>query len=137
MDLAGVDVEEEAAGGREDAVGFEKAGVEKGGEVVEGIGVACGPGGEVGGDAFGAVAVAAEAGAVAEGIADGAELRTVLAASGVERRVDVDEGNGGGREGLEDVEVVAMEDTAGHGEAGDVAGSLYHLRSVPLRHLRK
>ena len=63
VDLAVVDVEEERAGGGEDAVSFDHAGAEEAEEVVEGVAVAGGAG--VLGDDFGAVAAAAEAYAVA------------------------------------------------------------------------
>ena len=42
VDFAGVEVEEERAGGGEDAVGFDEARAEEGEVVVEGVGVAGG-----------------------------------------------------------------------------------------------
>ena len=117
--LARVDVEEEAAGGGEDAVGLDHAGMEVGDEVVEGVIVA---GRQVAGGArdlardgwFGAVAMASEAGAVALRVADGADASAMLAAPGVEGRVDVDERDGAAGERLEDGEVVPVHDLIDH-----------------------
>ena len=69
VDFAWVDMEEEGAGGGEDAVGFLESGADKAEEIVEGVGVA---GEGVGGD-FCAVACSSEAGAVACLVADGLE----------------------------------------------------------------
>ena len=111
VDFAGVDVEEEAAGGGEDAVGFDEVRAEEGEIVAEGIGVTGGGGHE----ALGAVAMAAEADAIAGGVADGAHLRPELAFAGVEGWVDVDERDGGGGEAAEDVEAVGLHDAVGGG----------------------
>ncbi len=62
VDFAVVDVEEKRAGGGEDAMGFDHAWAEEAEKVVEGVSVA-GCGGVV--DDVGAIASAAEAGAVA------------------------------------------------------------------------
>jgi hypothetical protein len=88
VDLARVDVDEERAGGGQDADGFGEAGAQEAEVVVEGVGVGGGGGW---GEHFGAVAVAAEADAVAFGVADGLEAGALLRRAGVEGRVDVDE----------------------------------------------
>ena len=109
VDFARVDVEEERAGGGEDAVGFGEAGAEEAEVVVEGVGVAGGVGG-----ALGAIAVAAEAGAVAGVVADGLEAGAGLGGAGVEGWVDVDELDAGVREGAQGGEVFGVEDAV-HG----------------------
>jgi len=93
VDLAVVDVEEERAGGGEDAVGFDHAGAEEAEEVVEGVSVT-GCSGMV--DDVGAVAPAAEADAVAGLVADGLDLLSALPFACVEGRIDVDEFDGPG-----------------------------------------
>ncbi len=112
VDLAGVDVEEEAAGGGEQAVGLEEAGAEEAEVVGEEVGVAVGGGGS---DGLGAVAMAAEAGAIAGGVADGLDAGAGLAAAGVEGRIDVDEVDGGRFHAAEEREVVALEDLVQRG----------------------
>ena len=109
VDFAGVDVEEERAGGGEDAVGFDEAGAEEAEVVVEGVGVV-----GAAGLRLGAVAVAAEAGAVAGIVADGLHAGALLGGAGVEGRVDVDELDAGVGEGAEGGEVFAVEDAV-HG----------------------
>jgi len=87
VNLARVYMEEEGTRGSEDAVGFFEAWAEEGEVVVEGVGV----GGVWGKGFFSAVAVSAEAGAVAGVVADGFEVGTGLGCAGVEGWVDVDE----------------------------------------------
>ena len=130
VDFAGVDVKEEAAGGGEDAVGFSQAGAQEAEIVSEAVGVACGCGCE----AVGAVALAAEADAVAGGVADGAHPRPELPFAGVEGRVDVDEGDGGGGETAEDVEAVRLDDAVAGGldraRRGVLGGALVERRGL-------
>jgi hypothetical protein len=86
VDFAVVDVEEEGAGGGEDAVSFNHSGAQETDEVVELVGVA----GGLSGEDLGAVAFAAESGAIAGVVADGFHLLPGLAAAGIEGRVYVD-----------------------------------------------
>lgn len=67
---------------------------------------------------FGAVAVAAEAGAVACLVADGPEAWAGLVATGVEGWVDVDKFGGGGLHAAEEIEIVAVEDAVRDHEVG-------------------
>ena len=89
VDFAVVDVEEEGAGGCEDAVGFDEAGAEKAEEVVEAIAVTFAS--VLLSEDFGAVATATESYAVACVVADGLDLLAALAFAGVEGGIDVDQ----------------------------------------------
>ncbi len=104
MRLATVDVEEQRAVGREDAPRF----CESRREESQVIGEIVRPGGAP--EDLGAVAPPLEAGAVAALIARGAQARALLLATGVERRVDVDEARAGVRERAQHLEVVAADD---------------------------
>ena len=108
VDFARVDVQEEGAGGGEDAVGFDHARAEEADVVVEDVGVD-GRGGEL----FGAVAIAAEAGAVALRIANRPDAGALLRDAGVEGRVDVDELDAGVGERAQGGEVVVLKDAEG------------------------
>ena len=86
MHLAEVDVQEEGAAGREDAMGLAQPGLEKAQVVV--VAVVEGTGGQL----DRAIATAAEARAVAALlIAHGAQGRALLLAARVEGRIDVDQ----------------------------------------------
>ena len=108
MDLAVVDVEEERAGRGEDAVSFDHAGAEEAEEVLEPVAVAGAP--SLVGEDLGAVALAAEADAVAGCVTDGLHLGAALAFAGVEGRIDVDQLDGLVCHLLKDFEVVAVDD---------------------------
>ncbi len=109
VDFAGVDVDEEAAGGTEEAMGFGEAGAKEFKVVGKGV-VVAGVWVEGGLDA---VAAAPEAGAAGGVVADGAHAAALLAAAGVEGWVDVDEVDGGGFEVGEHGEIFAEEDAVG------------------------
>jgi hypothetical protein len=89
-------------------VGFDHAGAEKADVVVEDVGVD-GRGGEF----FGAVAPAAEAGAVASRVADGADAGALLGDAGVEGWVDVDEVHAGVGKRAQRGEIVVLDDAKG------------------------
>jgi len=78
-------------------------------KVVEAVAVAGASG--LGGEYVGAVAVAAEADAVAGFVADGFHLRSELALASVEGGIDVDELDGVCVHGLQNVEVVPLHNT--------------------------
>jgi len=94
VDFAVVDVEEERAGGGEDAVRFDHARAKEAEEIFEGVSIA--RRGRMVGDDVGAVSSAAETDAVARLVADGLDLLSALPFAGVEGRVDVDEFDGSG-----------------------------------------
>ena len=88
----------------EQAVGLDQARFEEGQVIVKDIGVAFGA------DLDGLIALPAEAGAVAVLAAFGADLRARLGLAGVEGRIDVDQVDGCGGQGLQDGEVVTEVD---------------------------
>ena len=109
MHFAVVDMEIQAAGGFEQAVSLSEARFEEGQVIVIDIGVAFGT------DLDGFIAPPAEAGTVTVGVAFGADLGARLGFAGVEGRIDVDQVNGFGGQGLQDGEVVTKVDCVGHG----------------------
>ncbi len=90
VNLSRVDVKKEGTSGSEYAMSFDHSWAEEADVVVKAVGVE-GRGVEFGVQAFGAVAVSAEASAVAVGVADGADAGALLRDAGVEGRVNVDE----------------------------------------------
>jgi hypothetical protein len=90
-------------------VGFNEARAEEADKVFEGVRIAGG-----GEGLFGAIAMAAEAGAVAVFVADGRDAGAALRDAGIERRVNVDQRDGGGFERVKGGEVFAVEDAV-HG----------------------
>ena len=86
---------------------FEEAWAQEAEVVVEGVGVGVGRGYFV--ELDGAVALAAEASAVAGVVADGFQAGALLGGAGVEGWVDIDEGDRAARERAEGGEVFGLE----------------------------
>lgn len=127
-------MEEEAAGGGEHAAGFDHTGAEELDEVVETVLVAGGFARVAERDGDGAVTVAAEAGSVAVEVAHRLHPQALLAVAGVEGRIDVDEVDASGRHGLEDGEVIAMQDAVQHTSRTKFAMWVYPIRCLCLLH---
>ena len=134
MDFAVVDVEEEAAGGREHAVRLQQARAQKAEEVVELVGIARGlcRTGLSGGEAaelilhqLRAVPVPAEADAVARRVAHRLHAQARLPLPGIERRIDVDQRHRTSRHPSQRLQIVALHD------AVQIVSLSLPLQSIP------
>jgi hypothetical protein len=98
-------------------MGFDQTRAEEAEVVLEDVGVGVGGGGGF----FCAVAMAAEAGAVARSVADGLEARASLRDSRIERRVDVDELHRSVGERAQRGKIFGVEDAVHRGLRSSVA----------------
>jgi len=111
MRLAAVDMEEQRAVGREDAPRFCESRRQEPQVVREIVRPGDAP------EDLRAVAPPLEAAPVAVVVTRGAQARTLLRASGVERRVDVDEARAGVRQRAQHLEIVAEDDALHRGHS--------------------